>query len=245
MDHSTKYDQIYAAFQAQINAFQFDKQVVDVFPDMIARSVPGYTLMLPLIGLLAARYAQPNSRCYDMGCSLGAVLLTMRHRITQPGCQLIGIDNSAAMIAECRQILAQDTAVLPVQLQEADVRQVSVTDASVVVFNFTLQFVPPADRQPLLSRIHQGMRPGGALILSEKVQFADAQQNGRFVEIHHDFKRANGYSDLEISQKRSALENVLVPETIETHRTRLKSAGFQTAEVWFQAYNFMSILALA
>jgi tRNA (cmo5U34)-methyltransferase len=125
-----------------------------------------------------------------------------------------------------------------------DIRNVEITEASVVVLNFTLQFIPLDERAMLLEKIAEGMRPGGVLILSEKVVFNDVHLNGLLSDIHHDFKRAHGYSDLEISQKRSALENVLIPETISTHRDRLLNAGFTSVDVWFQCFNFMSMLAV-
>jgi len=154
------------------------------------------------------------------------------------------VDNSAAMIARCRELLQQDDGNVPVELVAADIQECPIERASVVVLNFTLQFVAPEDRYLLLQQIYHGMLPGGVLVLSEKVVFADAAQNERFIEMHHDFKRTNGYSELEVSQKRVALENVLIPDTIAEHQHRLYNAGFATAEVWFQAFNFMSILAI-
>ena len=244
MMQSTTHDDIYAVPYGEVEPFRFDEHVAKVFPDMIARSVPGYTLTLPLIGLIAARYAQPHSHIYDLGSSLGAATLEMRHRVKQPGCRIIAVDNSPAMIARSRDILAKDGGTLPIELVEANIQDVWIERASVVVINFTLQFIAPEDRDLLLQTIYAGMLPGGVLVLSEKVFFADANQNERFIDIHHDYKRANGYSDLEISQKRTALENVLIPETIEQHQSRLLEAGFQTAEVWFQAFNFMSMMAM-
>jgi tRNA (cmo5U34)-methyltransferase len=112
-----------------------------------------------------------------------------------------------------------------------------------VVLNFTLQFLPPGDRLPLLARIRDGLRAGGILILSEKIAGRDAAADGLLTEMHHAFKRANGYSELEISRKRSALEKVLVPETLDTHRQRLAAAGFARADLWFQCFNFVSLVA--
>lgn len=238
------HDNIYAMLRTKVPPFEFDEAVVNVFTDMIERSVPGYSLTLPLIGLIAQRYAQANSNCYDLGCSLGAATLAMRHHIEQPNCQLISVDNSPAMIAELETILAQDKGIIPVQLQEADIRDVVIKNASIVVLNFTLQFIDPEDRTILVKRIYDGLRPGGALILSEKVFFADEEQDERLITLHHDFKRANGYSDLEISQKRTAIENVLIPETIEQHQQRTQFAGFSSCDVWFQAFNFVSMLAI-
>lgn len=120
----------------------------------------------------------------------------------------------------------------------------AIENASVVVLNFTLQFIPVEERLALLQRIYQGLKPGGALILSEKLAFEDETQDRFHIESHHDFKRSNGYSDLEISQKRSALENVLIPETLAEHQQRLEQAGFEFVEKWFQCFNFVSMVAV-
>ena len=244
MMSSTVQDTIYAVEKTKVEPFAFDEEVVAVFPDMIARSVPGYTLLLPLIGQIAGRYAQPNSRCYDLGCSLGAVTMALRQQIDAPHCRITAVDNSAAMIEQCHQILEKSGSGIPVDLVEGDICQIPISQASVVVLNFTLQFVAPPLRESLMQRIYDGLLPGGVLILSEKVILEPPALNEQLVTLHHDFKRENGYSDLEISQKRTALENVLISETVPQHQSRLRQAGFASAEVWFQAFNFVSLLAI-
>lgn len=238
-------DSIYASPLDDLIDFRFDERVVDVFPDMIQRSVPGYGTIISTIGIFAAKYAQENSHCYDLGCSLGAVTLSMRQRITQENCDIIAVDNSHAMIERGQAILASDkSSTIPVTMLCADINDVEIENASVVVMNFTLQFIPLEQRLALIKRIYQGLKPGGVLILSEKIAFNDADRQDFQIDIHHDFKRANGYSDLEISQKRTALENVLIPETIPTHQHRLSDAGFSFSDVWFQCFNFISLVAV-
>jgi tRNA (cmo5U34)-methyltransferase len=240
-----KLDAIYASPLDEIIDFRFDERVVDVFPDMIQRSVPGYGTMISTIGILAAKYAQKDSHCYDLGCSLGAITLSMRQRITKSNCDIIAVDNSMAMIKRGQQLLASDqTSAIPVTMICADLQNVDIENASVVVLNFTLQFIPVEERLLLIKRIYQGLKPGGILILSEKIAFDDNAKHEFHIEAHHDFKRANGYSDLEISQKRSALEKVLIPETIVSHQQRLKLAGFGFSELWFQCFNFISLVAI-
>ncbi|WP_417549761.1 carboxy-S-adenosyl-L-methionine synthase CmoA [Methylophaga sp.] len=238
-----KADNIFASPLEQMVDFRFDERVVDVFPDMIQRSVPGYGTLISNIGILAARYAQENSSCYDLGSSLGAVTLSMRQRIKAEGCQIIAVDNSAAMIERAEKIIAADNNRVPVELRCEDINQTLIENASVVVMNFTLQFIAPALRDDLIDKIYQGLKPGGVFILSEKLAFDSAEQQTFFTDAHHDFKRANGYSDLEISQKRSALENVLIPETQTAHQQRLSQAGFIRSECWFQCFNFASLIA--
>jgi len=237
-------DDIYSESLANIANFNFDAQVADVFADMIDRSVPGYPAIITMIETLTEHYAQPGSTLYDLGCSLGAATLSMRRGIVADGCQIIAIDTSEAMIERCRKAVERDHRPTPVEIICGDMREMKITDASVVVLNFTLQFISTKERIQLLKKIYSGMRPGGVLILSEKVIFDDAHLNEVLIDIHHDFKRAHGYSDLEVSQKRSALENVLIPETIATHRDRLAQAGFTSVDVWFQCFNFMSMLAV-
>jgi tRNA (cmo5U34)-methyltransferase len=244
---NTLRDEIYAAPRDAIEPFRFDAQVARVFPDMIRRSVPGYATMVEMTGVIAGRHAQPGSRLYDLGCSLGAVTLAMRHTLQAGGCTIIAIDNSADMLGRAQELLAADTSAAaqqtPVQLHCEDIRDSAFSDASVVALNFTLQFIPPADRPGLLSRIAAGMRRGGVLVLSEKVRFSDAGEQARNDALHVEFKRAQGYSEMEIAQKRNALDNVLVPDTLEEHVARLRGAGFAEITPWFRCFNFLSIIA--
>lgn len=237
-------DSIYSKPLADIANFSFDAQVADVFTDMIERSVPGYRSIITMIETLTEHYAQPGSTLYDLGCSLGAATLSMARGVKVDGCQIIAVDNSPAMVDRCLAAMEAIHTCAGVRIVEGDILTTTITQASVVVLNFTLQFIPPKDRARLLKNICEGMRPGGVLILSEKVVFADDHLDKLLAGIHHDFKRAHGYSDLEISQKRTSLENVLVPETIPTHRERLLQAGFSSCDVWFQCFNFMSMLAV-
>lgn len=227
-----------------INGFKFDKQVVDVFPDMIKRSVPGYSTIVNMIAQLSKRYAQNSSNCYDLGCSLGASTLAMRQAISAKEVRIIAIDNSEEMILSCQRILDRDNSAIAVDLYQDDIQAVPIERASIVVLNFTLQFVPIRQRLNLLKKIYEGMLPGGIVLISEKVKFEQAQHNELMISLHHDFKKNNGYSDLEIAQKRSALENVLVPETLAAHKERIKDSGFASIDVWFQCFNFASLIAI-
>jgi len=236
-------DSIYADKQGLVQGFRFDDKVTRVFADMIQRSVPGYGLTLQMIAVIAAQYAQKDSVLYDLGCSLGAATLALRHGIQAEDCRIIGVDNSEAMLDTCLGYVKADDGDVPVELKYADIQDVVIENASVVVLNFTLQFIPLQEREALLNRIFQGLRAGGVLILSEKVSFDDPKKNERQTQLHEVFKRSQGYSELEVSQKRQALENVLIPESLAEHHARLKQAGFADSQTWFQCFNFASILA--
>lgn len=235
-------DSLYSQPLGQISSFAFDDHVANVFPDMISRSVPGYQTMITAIGLLAGRFATEGSHCYDLGCSLGAASFSMRQNISAENCKIVAVDNSKAMLSRFESILTQEKTLI--ELHCADIRDVKIENASIVVLNFTLQFLPVEDREKLLAKIYAGLLPNGALIISEKLAFDDARQHELQIDLHHEFKKSQGYSELEISQKRTALENVLIPETFATHQNRLKLVGFNSAELWFQYFNFASFIAL-
>ncbi len=241
-------DRIYATPQEQVADFVFNEAVVRVFPDMIKRSVPGYPTIVENLGVIAGQFARPHSTLYDLGCSLGAVSQALRRHVQAEGCRVIAVDNSSAMVERCREYLhAQDSMfqeLLPVEVVEADICQLEFQPASVVALNFTLQFIPRERRLALLTRIRQALLPGGALILSEKLRFEDAEEHALLGELHIAFKRANGYSELEIAQKRSAIENVMKPDSLAEHRERLAAAGFSKVIPWFQCLNFASLIAL-
>lgn len=228
--------------------FRFNDNVAAVFPDMLRRSIPGYAASIEAIGSLAARYVQPGTRCYDLGCSLGAATLAMRQGINVPGCRIVAVDIAPAMIARCRQIIAEDDRLnqpaTEVDIVEEDIRSVSIGDASMVVLNYTLQFLAPEDRDAMISRIYRGMLDGGLLVLSEKVVDENTHMEELLVDLHHEHKRRNHYSSLEIARKRAALDNVLVPETVAQHRARLERAGFRHTAVWLRYFNFVSIIAI-
>jgi tRNA (cmo5U34)-methyltransferase len=237
-------DLIFSNKQSKIKDFAFDEQVVEVFPDMISRSVPGYNTIIDTIGRLSQRYVTDNSQIYDLGCSLGAATLAMRKAITAQDCKIIGIDSSRAMVERCKMHVSAFKGDTPVEIIEENILNIEIKNASMVVLNFTLQFIAPEHRQLLLTKIAQGLNPGGLLLLSEKIAHTDSVCNELLVDLHHDFKRANGYSELEIAQKRTALENVMRTDNLDTHLQRLKLAGFNHSAPWFQCFNFFSLIAI-
>jgi tRNA (cmo5U34)-methyltransferase len=228
--------------------FRFDDKVAQVFPDMLRRSIPGYAASIEAIGSLAARYVRPQTSCYDLGCSLGAATLAMRQGIREPGCRIVAVDSAAAMIRRCKEIVAEDdrlsSSPTEVVVVQDDIRQTDIRNASMVVLNYTLQFLPMGERDQMLQQVYDGLNDGGLLVLSEKVVDENPKMEELLVDLHHEHKRRNDYSALEISRKRAALENVLVPETVATHRARLKTAGFCHSAVWLRYFNFVSIIAL-
>jgi tRNA (cmo5U34)-methyltransferase len=234
-------DQVFSRPLSEVKAFEFNETVARVFQDMISRSVPGYALLLRMIGLYAGIFVQPGSRVYDLGCSLGEASLVIADQSAVIECDIIAIDSSSAMIDKC---LQHPDKARNIEWRCADIRDTDISNASMVVLNLTLQFLPPAERLPLLQKIFDGLRPGGVLVLSEKIVFADATENQRMQQLYQGFKKTMGYTDLEISQKRNALENVLIPDDEAQHQERLETAGFSEIYQCFRGFNFVSYLAI-
>lgn len=234
-------------------AFAFDDQVASVFEDMINRSVPGYSTIISMIGVLAERYCGAGSTIYDLGASLGGASFAVAQQLPHDDYRIIAIDNSEAMTSRLSAKLAAlgktgsggsgDKETNRIECRHEDLRDSKIEDASMVILNFTLQFIEPSARETLMGKIYDGMRPGGLLVISEKIQFPDPALNELFIDLYHRFKETQGYSKLEISQKRAALENVLIPETLTAHRERLNGAGFHSVDTWFQCFNFASMVA--
>lgn len=236
-------DTLYRSENEPVKPFEFNQRVAEVFPDMIERSVPGYPLTISMIRVIADEYAQEDSNIYDLGCSLGAASVAIQQGLKNKKCNIIAIDNSQAMIDLCNKNITQDTHRNKIVFELSDALQANIENASVVVMNFTLQFIPLAQRQYLIDKIYQDLLPGGVLVLSEKIVFADGLENDVLIQLHHHMKELNGYEKLEIANKRDALEKVLIPESLEDHQQRLSNAGFSQSFVWLKCFNFVSLIA--
>ncbi len=241
MSDTSGKDRVFARPLSDIKAFEFNHAVTEVFRDMISRSVPGYELLLRIIGLYANVFVQENSRVYDLGCSLGEVSNLINEQASVNNFSIVAIDNSPSMIEQGR--LARPD-MTNIDWQCDDIQNIGIENASMVVLNLTLQFIDPAGRQALLKSIFDGLNPGGILVLSEKVKIDQAEDDQRMIQLHQAFKKMQGYSELEISQKRSALENVLVPDIESQLKARLIQAGFNEVYQCFRCFNFVSYLAI-
>jgi len=242
--HSSEPDLIFSNKKNQIKDFAFDAQVVEVFPDMITRSVPGYSTIIDTIGRISQQYVKDNTNVFDLGCSLGSATLAIKQNIKAQNCKIIGVDNSSAMVERCKMHVSAFKGDTQVDIVEGNILNFEISNASMVVLNFTLQFIEREQRQEIIQKIFDGMNSGGILILSEKISAPDSTCRDLLIDLHHNFKRANGYSELEIAQKRTALENVMRTDSLETHISRLETSGYSHITPWFQCFNFMSLVAI-
>lgn len=238
-----KSDKIFKEKFEKSSDFKFDAAVVNVFDDMVVRSVPYYLEMQRMMAELSGTYAQPGTSLYDLGCSTGTTFLSIDGFI-DPSVDFIGIDESKEMLDSCRNNLENHGLTRTVNLIESDLnKDVVLENASVVILCLSLQFVRPINRQKLLNSIYQQMNPKGILILIEKILGESSEFNRQFIKYYYDMKRRNNYDEMEIAQKREALENVLIPYKMSEDITMLNDAGFKTCEVFFKWHNFAGMVA--
>ena len=236
-------DQVFTKEMSQASDFKFGVSVANVFDDMVNRSVPFYSEIQRMLAEQAADYAQAGTDVYDLGCATGTTLIGMDTSVAED-IRFIGIDDSPEMLAKCRSKLDEAGIRRPYELRVADLNQtVAVSNASVVVLCLTLQFVRPIFREKLLKSIFDGLVSGGVLILVEKILTENSAFNRDFIKYYYNYKRRNNYSELEIMQKREALENVLIPYKLSENIALLRDTGFAQCEVFFKWYNFSGLVA--
>ena len=242
-DPKPPVDEVFREPAGTIGDFRFDEKVASVFDDMVSRSVPFYAEIQRMIVEIAKDYATPRSRVYDLGCSTCSTFAAL-DRALDASIELVGLDNSDDMLERGRQKLAQGKA-RPVRLEWADLNQgLEISGASVAMMILTLQFIRPLNREHLMQDVYRGLNDDGCLILVEKVLGEDSLFNRQFIRYYYDYKRRMGYSELEISQKREALENVLIPYKLGENCDLLRRTGFRHIEVFFKWYNFCGIVAV-
>ncbi len=237
-------DEIFKTASMKSTDFQFDNNVVQVFDDMVVRSVPYYLEFQRMIAEIAKDYAQPGTAVYDLGCSTGTTFVTLNPFLDE-AVEFVGLDNSGEMLTKCKTNLETQGFTRRFELINADLnKKVQMKNASVAILCLTLQFVRPVNRLKLLQSVQRQLNPGGILILIEKVLSEDTAFNRKFIEYYYEMKRRNNYNDMEIAVKREALENVLIPYKVSENFQMLQEAQFRSPEVFFKWYNFAGILAL-
>ena len=244
MPLQNKFDDKLFSLPKKSRDFRFDTDTAMVFDDMVNRSVPFYGEIQRMVSELTADFSVPGTNLYDIGCSTGTTLL-MLDRLLDPSINLIGIDNSSEMLDRFRQKICQERTEREISIIQTDLNQNQFFENSSVILSLlTLQFVRPLNRGRLVKNIYEGLREDGCLIMVEKVTGSSTILNRLFIEHYYQFKKRSGYSDLEISQKREALENILIPYHQEENRELLLNAGFSHVEEFYRWYNFAGIIAL-
>jgi tRNA (cmo5U34)-methyltransferase len=244
MKHENHTDDFFRDEIKKVSDFKFNNKVAKVFDDMVNRSVPFYGEIQRMISELAADYIQPGTNVYDLGCSTGTTMIAMDTMIPDD-VKFIGLDDSKEMLHKCDQKLNEAGFKRPYELIEANMQErFKIENASVAVLCLTLQFIRPISREKVLKTIYDGLQPGGVLILAEKILAEESQFNRNFIKYYYNMKRRNDYSEMEISQKREALENVLIPYKLSENISMLRGVGFSHCEVFFKWYNFSGLIAI-
>ena len=228
---------------AAAEKFEFNERVADVFDDMLDRSVPFYKQVIEMTAEILNRSLRAGDTVYDLGCSTGTTLIALAAKLDTENLRFVGIDNSKAMLDKAIRKAEMFSLADRIEFQEMDITQTDLSGAGGIMLNYTLQFINPSIRVQFLKTVYNGLRSNGVLILSEKVVSRDTYFDQQFFDSYHQFKRRKGYSELEIANKREALENVLIPLTIQENCDLLMQAGFSRVEPFFQWFNFVSILA--
>ncbi len=237
-------DAVFNEAKSGSDDFKFNAKVANVFDDMVSRSVPFYDEMQRMTCELAGDFAKPNTNLYDIGCSTATTLLALDETV-DPAVKFIGLDNSADMLAKATEKVQAANIKRQIEFMTADLHQgLLLENASVITMLLTLQFVRPLNRQRIMKQLYNGLNEQGCLILIEKLTSESTVFNRLFINHYYDFKRRNGYSDMEIAQKREALENVLIPYRVEENIDLLKESGFKHIELFFRWYNFCGIIAV-
>lgn len=243
MENRTR-DQIFAEKKKSLSDFDFGETTAKVFDDMLDRSIPLYGELQRQISELCAEFAQPETNIYDLGCSTGITMESIRHSVSDR-VKIIGVDYSSAMLDKARERFKEQPEGAPVELIEADLNSpIEIKNASVVVLNLTLQFIRPLYRDSLVKAVYEGLNDKGCLILVEKVLGNHSLINRTFIKLYYDMKKRNGYSETEIAQKREALENILIPYRLDENMELLKRCGFAYSDVFYKWYNFSGVLAV-
>jgi len=224
--------------------FVFDDRVAQVFDDMLDRSVPHYEEVILAIARILACHLQKGEQVVDLGCATGTTLLKLSTLLEEKELGYLGIDNSPAMLDKARLKAELFSRKDHLNFICDDITKIDQPDTAAFILNYTLQFIRPLHREPFLHKIYNSLRPGGICILSEKTISHHPALNRRYIDIYHQFKKERGYSELEIAKKREALENVLIPCSLEENRSMLHAAGFVEVEPFFQWFNFVSFLAV-
>jgi tRNA (cmo5U34)-methyltransferase len=228
--------------------FTFDEKVARVFDNMVSRSVPFYHEIQRIQSDLIMDFLPEESAILcDLGCSTGTTLEhIVKHQRCPATARFIGYDNSEPMLDKARAKLSEQISAGKVSFVCTDLSHLPELPAcDVIILNWTLQFVRPIQREHLLVNTYKALRPGGILLVSEKILANDSALTRLYINHYLQFKTSlNGYTDTENQRKREALENVLIPYRLDENYALLERAGFKRIDTYFRWLNFACMIAL-
>jgi len=219
-----------------------------VFDDMAARSIPGYLTAQQLCVNLCKGFARNGTRIYDIGSATGTTIAMLLSHLQEFSGEIVGIEPSEPMRKLCQGKLDKSTSLtqpsnIKVLLDDANIEDATLSNASAILCNYTLHFVSPHLRQSIVEGFYNALVPGGFLILSEKTTGSSPEETNLLRREYHRFKELNGYSREEILDKEKALSGILTPLSIEENIQLLLRAGFRKTEIGFRSPPFVTLLA--
>lgn len=224
--------------------WEFDKDVTDVFPDMLSRSIPSYENMRELIYRMARNFVKEGTNVLDIGCSTGIASELLIQNFGSK-CNFLLTDISLPMLEKCRAKYAKEIQDGYVNVKYSDLREnLPVKGCSLIMSCLTIQFTPIEYRQHIFQNIYESLEPGGALILVEKVMGNSNDIDQVLVKEYYDIKRDNQYSEEQIKSKRKSLEGSLVPLTIDMNEWLLEMSGFRKVDTFWRYLNFVALVAI-
>lgn len=212
------------------DGFKF-RDVAGYFDAHISESIPGYGELIETVLHVTPSFIQKHGKVYDLGCSTGALLKQLEERF--PDVELVGYDIEPAFAKGWHRDY----------IHLADITEAPVDFSCVVICLFTVQFLEPSQRLPLLRRIYDSMLPGGALIIAEKTHFESGRVQDWATTTYYNQKRAS-FSAEEILDKGLALVPVMRPATSAQTERLLRGAGFDVVEQLWQRLHFRAWLAV-
>lgn len=228
--------------EADNASWNFGGAVPDNFVSHIRQSVPLYDEGHELVRQLSDFFVSNRSVVYEIGVSTGELLKKLAtHNRAKSESRWIGIDVEPAMVAKARMHCSE---CANVSIEQEDARAFTFEKADLIVAYYTMQFIPPRDRQALFDRIYQALNWGGAFIVFEKVRAPDARFQDIMVTLYNEFKLANGFSPEEILTKTRSLKGILEPFSTEGNLGLLRRAGFVDITTILKYVSFEGFLAI-
>lgn len=222
-----------------IGNWTFKGEIAKDFDKHVRASVPLYDTIQNLILGISYFFIRENSKVVDLGHSTGETILNLKRNINKPF-KIIGIDSSQKMIIEAKNKLS---GINDVELINADIIDLKLPKADLVISNLTMQFISIKNRKKVINNIYNSLNEGGAFIMVEKVILPRGDYQNIYTQLYSDFKERQGFNDKEIRDKDKSLRSVLVPLESNENKKILNSAGFKVEE-FFRYLNFVGYLAI-
>jgi tRNA (cmo5U34)-methyltransferase len=205
------------------------------FDNHIHNSIRGYSDLWNDVLALSEYFVEDNTNVVDIGCSTGKLIKQMYKQNNFSNCHYHGIEVESSFY---KQLIDEDR----ITYFKDTVKNFNFNNCSLVTSIFTLQFIPPKDREAILLNIYNGLNKGGAFIFSEKVFSDNPRVQEMMTFLYYDYKR-NHYSSDQILNKEAELRHLAKPSTEFEIITSCQNVGF-TPHIFWRNYNFVGFICI-